>query len=165
MKLNLGSASVKIPGFKSVDLYNDNADYKMNVLDLKFDDNSIEEILASHLFEHLSPHFATPALKEWYRVLKPGGRLVMEMPDFEKLCVRFVNEPDLAKRIDLMNIIFCPADIVNGKPVEGSNHLWGWWPEPLWYHLTGVGFVNISFHNQISHHPYDNFSLTAEKPL
>lgn len=165
MKLNLGSADVKLLDYKSVDLYNHNADYQMDVLDLKFDDNSIDEILASHLFEHLSPHYAVPALKEWYRVLKPGARLIMEMPDFEKLCVRFLNEKDYNKRLEILNAIFCPSDIVNGKPVEGSNHLWGWWPESMYYHLSWTGYVNISFYEQTSTHPYDNFSLAAYKPL
>lgn len=165
MKLNLGSADVKIPGYASVDLYNKNADYNMNVLDLKFDDNSIDEILASHLVEHLSPHYVVPALKEWIRVLKPGAKLVMEMPDFEKLCVRFLNETDYYKKLDILNAVFCPSDIVNGKPIEGSNHLWGWWPESMYHHLLWTGYTNISFHDHQTNHPYDNFRVEAQKPL
>lgn len=164
MKLNLGSADLLIPGYKSVDLYNDRADYKMDVLNLGFEDNTADEILASHLFEHLSPHYAVPALKEWRRVLKPGGKLIMEMPDFEKLCIRFLKEKDYYQKLILLNAVFAPSDIVNGKPIEGSNHLWGWWPESMSHHLTWAGFVNIRFSEQQIIHDYDNFRVEAQKP-
>lgn len=165
MKLNLGSAGLNIKGYKSVDLYDDRADFKMDVLNLKFEDNSIDEILASHMFEHLSPHYSVPALKEWYRVLKPDGKLIMEMPDFEKLCARFLKETEYSQKLNLLNVIFAPSDIVNGKPVEGSNHLWGWWPESVYYHLTWAGFVNIAFYEQQIIHEYDNFRVEAQKPI
>jgi hypothetical protein len=44
MKLNLGSAGLFLPGYTSIDLYDDRADLKMNILKLDFEDNSIEEI-------------------------------------------------------------------------------------------------------------------------
>lgn len=52
-----------------------------DVVDLKpFADKSVDAILAKHLFEHLiNP---VKALKEWGRVLKDGGRLVIIVPDW-----------------------------------------------------------------------------------
>ena len=165
MKLNLGSAGLFLPGYTSIDLYDDRADLKMNILKLDFEDNTIEEILASHVFEHLSPHYAFPALQEWIRVLKPGGKLIMEMPNFEITCKKFIEEKDYNKKLELMNIIFCPSHIVDGKPIEGSNHLWGWWPESLYYHLNCAGYINIEFKDQQIIHEYDNFRVEAIKPL
>ena len=165
MKLNLGSAGLLLPGYTSIDLYDDRADLQMDILKLDFEDNTIEEILASHVFEHLSPHYALPALQEWIRVLKPGGKLIMEMPDFEITCRRFLEEKDYNKKLEFMNIIFCPSHIVDGKPIEGSNHLWGWWPESLYYHLNYAGYTNIEFKEQQIIHEYDNFRVEAIKPL
>lgn len=164
MKLNLGSAGLIIEGYTSVDLYDPRADIKMDVINLQFEDNSIDEILASHIFEHLSPHYAIPALKEWYRVLKPGSKLIMEMPDFEKLCDRFLKETDYYQKLGILNVIFAPSNIVDGKPIEGSNHLWGWWPESMHHHLSWIGYTNISFYEQQIIHEYDNFRVEAEKP-
>jgi GT2 family glycosyltransferase len=52
-----------------------------DVVELKpFADKSVDAILAKHLFEHLiNP---VKALKEWGRVLKDGGRLVIIVPDW-----------------------------------------------------------------------------------
>lgn len=42
-------------------------------------DNSEDFIIANHLMEHLPDPIG--ALKEWYRVLKPGGILFLALPD------------------------------------------------------------------------------------
>lgn len=164
IRLNLGSADLKIDGFLSVDLYNPNADLKMDVRKLDFPDNSVTEILASHLLEHLSPHFVPMTLKEWHRVLKPGGKLAMEMPDFEKLCKRFVEEKDYDKRMLIVNAVYCPAHIIDDEPIKGANHLFGWWPESLWHHLSWAGFVNINFMEQQVFHEMENLRVEAYKP-
>lgn len=52
-----------------------------DVVDLKpFADKSVDAILAKHLLEHIVRPI--PALKEWSRVLKDGGRLVIVVPDW-----------------------------------------------------------------------------------
>lgn len=52
---------------------------------LRYPDDSIEEIRASHILEHFSFADAQRALKEWVRVLKPGGRIRLAVPGFEKI--------------------------------------------------------------------------------
>ena len=46
-------------------------------------DESLDFITVAHLFEHIVNPF--DALREWDRVLKPGGFLIMAMPDQNKL--------------------------------------------------------------------------------
>ena len=46
-------------------------------LDL-FADATIDVIFSSHTLEHIDDHEA--ALREWWRVLKPGGRLILYLP-------------------------------------------------------------------------------------
>jgi predicted SAM-dependent methyltransferase len=41
-------------------------------------------IYACHVFEHLSYHTQARVLKRWYALLKPGGELMLSVPDFEK---------------------------------------------------------------------------------
>src|SRR5262249_13813890 len=54
-------------------------------------DNSVEEVRASHILEHF-PHAEIPAvIKEWVRVLKPGGRLKIAVPDFDMLARAYTN--------------------------------------------------------------------------
>lgn len=46
-----------------------------------FPDNSFEYIFSEHLFEHLSIVEQTVMLEECYRILKPGGRVRLAMPN------------------------------------------------------------------------------------
>ncbi len=46
---------------------------------LPFADGSLDFVIASHVLEHMPLTLAT--LREWYRVLAPGGALVLKIPD------------------------------------------------------------------------------------
>lgn len=51
---------------------------EMNASKLTFDSNSFDRVIATHILEHLyEPHLA---IKEWIRVLKPGGTLSVLIP-------------------------------------------------------------------------------------
>lgn len=47
--------------------------------------NSMDEVFASHLIEHFFYNEIGAVLKEWVRILKPGGKLTIILPDFMKL--------------------------------------------------------------------------------
>ena len=47
--------------------------------ELPFDDNYADAIIARHILEHCVNTIG--ALKQWKRVLKPGGRLIVSVPD------------------------------------------------------------------------------------
>lgn len=49
-----------------------------NGRDLPFEDESQDYIYSSHTLEHIPDY--THALREWMRVLKPGGHLVISVP-------------------------------------------------------------------------------------
>lgn len=87
MKLNLGSRTTDIEGFKNVDCYGgDNVDFACDLGSLTFaKDGKVDEIYASHCLEHF-PHTKTlDVLKEWNRVLKKGGKLYVAVPDWEAI--------------------------------------------------------------------------------
>lgn len=46
-----------------------------------WEDNSVDGIAASHIFEHLDAHLLQKVLEQCYRVLKPGGVLRCTVPD------------------------------------------------------------------------------------
>jgi len=78
LKLNLGSCDRHFPGFVAVDI----APPADVIADLNerwpWEDSSIDEIRAWDLIEHLcSP---THTMNEAWRVLKPNGRLDIEVP-------------------------------------------------------------------------------------
>lgn len=166
IKLNLGSAGTDYPEYLSVDLYDKRAHILMDITKLDFDDESVEEILASHIFEHLNPYHVQGILDKWFRVLKPGGKLIMEMPNIEELCRRFTTTNDRLKRYGILNAIFGSVNTTDvGGPDEiTSPHLFGWWPESVHEFLSGAGFINIEFMEEKIPHPESNFRVEAVKP-
>jgi len=85
MKLNLGSNDQIIEDFKNVD---HRALKNVDIVDDAFllstiKENSIEEILASHILEHACFDRTEDTLRRWRKVLAPGGRLWVAVPNFK----------------------------------------------------------------------------------
>ena len=91
--LNLGSSGSRIPpdicGEEweqvTVDIVPP-ADVVCDVRQLKFDSDSVDLVYASHLLEHFYEHELFAVLREWRRVLKPGGKLLIRVPDMQAAC-------------------------------------------------------------------------------
>lgn len=80
LRLNLGCDRTQIAGYVGVDFNPDvDPDVLADVEHLPFEDDSADEIYASHVLEHLP--YDSKALQEWLRVLKPGGMLTVVVPD------------------------------------------------------------------------------------
>jgi predicted SAM-dependent methyltransferase len=86
MKLNLGCGIHKLKDFTNIDVSNYcEPDVIADVLELPYEKNSADIIYAGHLIEHLEPEELYGAIKHWYDILKPGGKLYLTFPDFEKI--------------------------------------------------------------------------------
>lgn len=81
MKLNLGGGNQKIPGFVNVDRLLGQEAFPLPA----YADGSVDEIRASHILEHFGHREVPEVLKEWVRILKPGGVLKIAVPDFDYL--------------------------------------------------------------------------------
>lgn len=96
MKLHLGCGPRHIPGFVHVDAQPaPHVDIVGPVERLPMGDNSVSLIYASHVLEHFGRHAYKEVLKEWFRVLKPGGILRLSVPDFAA-CAAIYYENGLA---------------------------------------------------------------------
>lgn len=80
IKLNIGAGSTVIDGFTPIDRKLGSEAYP-----LPYPDGSIDEIRASHILEHFTFGEAQQAMEEWSRVLKPGGRIRISVPDVDKV--------------------------------------------------------------------------------
>ena len=56
-----------------------------DIFNLPQEDNSVDLIYASHIIEYFNREEVIDVLKEWVRVLKPGGILRLAVPDFETM--------------------------------------------------------------------------------
>ena len=62
----------------TADLYSPIVDVKADICDLPFEDNSFDMIFCNHVLEHIEDDHK--AMQELYRVLKPGGMGVFQIP-------------------------------------------------------------------------------------
>ena len=64
--------------YTTTDLLSPIADVKADICDLPFEDNSYDIILCNHVLEHIPDD--TKAMQELYRVMKPGGYGILQIP-------------------------------------------------------------------------------------
>lgn len=64
--------------YTTTDLNSPLADVKSDICDLPFEDNTYDMILCNHVLEHIPDD--TKAMQELYRVLKPGGMAILQIP-------------------------------------------------------------------------------------
>jgi predicted SAM-dependent methyltransferase len=79
-KIVIGSSGTRFDGWVSTD------QEVLDLIDTKswasfFEPNSLDAILAEHVWEHLHPHEAATAAMTCYTFLKPGGYLRVAVPD------------------------------------------------------------------------------------
>nr|WP_040506873.1 class I SAM-dependent methyltransferase [Gillisia limnaea] len=64
--------------YTTTDLNSPLADVKADICDLPFEDDTYEFILCNHVLEHIPDD--TKAMQEIYRILKPGGTAILQIP-------------------------------------------------------------------------------------
>src|SRR6202012_3650744 len=101
MKLNLGCGDKILEGFVNVDVVESRAGKSPDVIcDLHqltpFEDGSADEIMAIHVVEHFWRWEVVDIRKEWVRVLKPGGKMILECPNLISACQAVLADPDKA---------------------------------------------------------------------
>ncbi len=117
-------------------------DHVGNAKDLSFlQDGLFDELYASHILEHLDyKEEIDQALSEWFRVLTPGGRLKVSVPDMDILCQMFLarDQLDVQQRFQIMRLIF------GGHEHEWDYHMVGLNEDILSVYLTNAGFVELT---------------------
>ncbi len=85
MKLNLGSGSKILKGYVNVDkfqYYNPDIVHNLEKFPYPFEDNSVDEILLSHVLEHIgqNPDVFNNIIKELYRICKNNSIVDIRVP-------------------------------------------------------------------------------------
>jgi predicted SAM-dependent methyltransferase len=92
VKLEIGPGKHPVPGFTTFDV---DPGTKPDILGdasgkIPLEDGSCEIVFASHILEHLVWYDTQKALAEWVRVLQPGGRLEVWVPNAYEICKAFI---------------------------------------------------------------------------
>jgi predicted SAM-dependent methyltransferase len=169
IKLHIGGEEKK-DGWKILNIQKKpDVDYVGDISDLsQFEDNSIQEIYASHVFEHIRRKNITKTILGIYRVLKPSGKFHVSVPDMDVLFKLFLNPDTDGKRaIHILGMIF------GGQMDDFDIHYFGWNFKLLKGTLQANGFKKIEkvksfnlFNDTSEYNPYGvpiSLNLTAEK--
>lgn len=139
VRLHIGGMEPQ-SGWKILDIKSGPAvDYVGDCRDLsQFSSNSVDEIYASHVLEHLDHASELQStLRQMHRILVPGGVARISVPDFELLCRMFISPGlNMEQRYYLMRVVF------GGQTDAFDYHKIGLSLEFLSHFLATAGFTN-----------------------
>lgn len=177
VRLNLGSGSSKLHGFINVDLYDPTADVKADLLDtLPWPDESVDEIVLSHVIEHL-PYSVTGQykectnsfLQECFRIMGPRAVMWIETPDIEYHAKKIAEtgEIDYQGMVSLNGEYFRPWDkdrYADWDYVAGARHINSFTYKRLERICQEVGFDVVRQLRSGSFYPFEwNLSVKLTK--
>ena len=139
MKLHIGGKEKK-EGWKILNIQKlEGVDFLGDISDLsQFENNSIEQVYASHVIEHVPQKKVNETLKGVYRILSENGKFYISVPDMDVLCKIFIDSkapPDV--KFHIMRMMF------GGQVDEFDFHYFGWNFEFMRDFLTNAGFKRI----------------------
>ena len=122
MKLDIGCGRNKKADFLGVDCAVEvRPDIVADMWSVPFDDDSVDEIFSTHALEHAYKGQVVPTLKEWERLLRPGGTIDLEVPDLIWCCLNWLRHRTNDWHMD--------AIFGNQDHVPGELHKTGFTPE------------------------------------
>ncbi|HEY4370674.1 MAG TPA: methyltransferase domain-containing protein [Burkholderiales bacterium] len=139
MKLHIGGKESR-DGWKLLNIQRGpDVDFVGDISNLaRFGAASIDEIYASHVLEHVPQGSVDPTLAGIHRVLKPGGRFLVSVPDMDVLCRTFIDPAlTLPVRFHVMRMMF------GGQVDPDDFHCFGWNFEFMQDFLRRAGFGEV----------------------
>lgn len=114
-----------------------------DVRSIPLPDGCADELMCIHGFEHFFVWEAPDLLREWRRLLRPGGRLILELPDVVKCALNLVERYTVKdKHPDQYSMWGIYGDPTTSDPF--MMHKWGWHPGTLIPFLEQHGFVDAA---------------------
>lgn len=127
IKLNLGCGW---RDFGKDWIHIDGGNYKhlnsKDITDLPYEDNKVDLIYSSHTIEYFDREEVIDLLVEWKRVLKPGGKIQLCVPNFLVLAKLYLDND-------------YPIEMIEG-PLFGKMHM----GKSIIYHKTTYDFKSLS---------------------
>jgi SAM-dependent methyltransferase len=172
IKLNLGCGDKILPGYINIDVVESRAGKRPDILcdlhDLSiFPNNYADEILSVHVVEHFWQWEVNDILNEWARVLKPGGKMIIECPNLISAAQEFLKNPDvsaLGGQEGQRSMWVFYGDPSWKDPY--MIHRWGYTPATLAYTLKSCGLTDIQQEPaQFKLREPRDMRITGKKPL
>lgn len=146
----------------NVDLHSKVSDLKSDLRKLDIASDSADAVAAIHVLEHFQEWEVADMLTEWKRILKPEGRLILELPCMDKVCgymLRCVQAKEPMQPFMTLHAMY-------GDPKHHSEammHKWGWFQKPLMQKLESVGFRKVTNCAPRYHFPFRDMRIECVK--
>ena len=158
VRLHLGAGDKFWPGYVNIDSHGDQDElYDCSRL-YKFETDSADEIHAIHFVEHVPRLRVENMLIDWHRVLKPGGKVCIEVPCLDKIAKMIVNK-EKNIRLTLLGLFGDPRD---ARP--DMMHQWAYTAEEMTDVLLQCGFADVQVKDPHYHIPMRDMRIEATKP-
>ena len=145
-RVHLGCGDVRLKGYLNVDYPSEQGvasgtsrpDVEADVTRLDAPPGRIAEIRLHHLFEHFERASALALLVRWYDWLEPGGRLLVETPDFDG-CIAGFESRDLADQSMILRHLY------GSQEAPWAQHFDGWSRGRFEAILPRLGYSGLTF--------------------
>jgi predicted SAM-dependent methyltransferase len=152
LRLHLGCGNRRFPGYINIDSRKTGAaDYVCDATSLPFPSNSVASIETYHMIEHLSRSALARGLDNWWEVLIPSGKLIIECPDFDKVVEEYLQGNEAR-----LNSIF------GRQRFPEDTHVYGWSYARLAKLLQAHGFGGIQRAEPQDYHRLEEPCLRVE---
>jgi predicted SAM-dependent methyltransferase len=128
-----------------------------DVVELPYGDGSVDEILTVNLLDHLRRQDVPKALMEWRRVLKVGGKLIIDLGDIRGNAEEIFKAKTQEEYEWAIRLFYC-----HSRDPYDSHH-WGYTGDYLEQILKEAGFKHLWTRNDYIVHAYPSFQICVER--
>jgi len=165
INLHLGCGGNYWQGWINIDNYDfdpkdtsrsgSNYDIKMDIRNLEVKDSTVDKISLIHTIEHFVRWETVNLLSDFYSKLKPGGQLIIEMPDLDK-CIEWYlkgkGAPHMNTPLGELNMGFTQFYGNQWSEIDFETHRYVWTKSEFSKVLSDCGFIVKEIHNERSTH-------------
>ena len=164
--LNLGCGAKTWNGFVNIDFPSNwsgrKPDIECDLHSIPLPDNHADSAYAIHVLEHFYRYETEDVLKEWVRLLKPCGQLIIEVPCLDKVIKAFVHfmstRKELNKQATLHRLYGDPA-----YKDPTMVHKWCFSTAELVNLMEEIGLKDVTASEPEFHHPQCDMRVTGIK--
>ena len=169
--LEIGSGAKKREGWLTLDMCRGPDIFWDLTAGMPFSDNSFEQVYCSHVLEHFEFSDLKRLLKDVYRILKPGGKFLISVPNASIYIDAYLGNISSShllqyapavisnKKMDVLNYIF----YMNG------HHKFMFDQDNLTFHLEFAGFADCKLREfnpilDLKERDYESLYMVGYKP-
>lgn len=113
-------------------------DREADILDLEWEEDSVDEILVVHFFMYIQRKDAIKYLKRWHSWLNPTGRIIIESGNVLSIARNLLN----AETVEELEGDYGIKQLYGWDTTTG--HKWAWCPKTMEHAMKAAGFKNIT---------------------